>query len=224
MMLDLRTCLSELENWKEGKAVILCGEGSNFCSGGDLEFAKASGTPEEGAYMCFFMQDILKRFRKLPLVTVTLVHGPALGGGAELALFSDYILLADDAKLGFVQGAMGIITAWGGSTRLTEVLGRRKALEMLLTAKVYTAQECLDIGLAYKVVNTENRVAEALEFVRTLVKHHYSLVQSYKEVVEVATTTDFENALDFEKDAFSPKWGSDLNREALRKKIKHLSN
>ncbi|KAG5898937.1 hypothetical protein JTB14_004661 [Gonioctena quinquepunctata] len=223
MMVELRACVLELEKWKEGKSVILCGKGLNFCSGGDLDFARASGTPEEGSYMSVFMQDILKRFRKLPFVTVSLVHGPALGGGSELSVLSDYILVTKNVKLGFVHGRMGLMTAWGGTTRLRQIIGDRKAMEMLLTGKVHTAQECLEIGLAYRIVDTANRLEEALEFVRTLTVFHCSIVQSYKQVMVVAGEESFENALTFESSVFSPKWGSDLNREALSKRLKHVT-
>lgn len=69
MMVDFRKCVIELEHWKEGKAVILCGNDGFFCSGGDLDFARATGTPKEGFDMSCWMQDILKRFRRLPLVS-----------------------------------------------------------------------------------------------------------------------------------------------------------
>lgn len=117
MMVDFRKCLDELEEWKEGKAVLLCGLGQNFCSGGDLNFARSAGTPKEGYYMSCIMQDILKRFRRLSLITVSLVHGPTLGGGAEICIFSDYILVADNVQIGFVHGKMGLITAFGATTR-----------------------------------------------------------------------------------------------------------
>lgn len=69
MMVDFRKCVTELEQWKEGKALILCGNDGFFCSGGDLDFARATGSPKEGHDMSYWMQDILRRFRRLPLVS-----------------------------------------------------------------------------------------------------------------------------------------------------------
>ncbi|CAG9813983.1 unnamed protein product [Phaedon cochleariae] len=328
MMVDLGKCVSKLEKWETGKAVIILGAGENFCSGGDLDFAKATGTAKEGFYMSYYMQDTLKRFRKLPMVSVSLVHGPAVGGGSELAVFADYILVTDNAKLGFVHGKMGIITAWGGGTSdqqygfrngrsptsaalsvkekivdgleqgyhmgitlcdlskvfdcvsheilleklnyyvvrgvtlsliesylsdrfrtvyyndelsdfkgvrfgvpqgsvlgpllLVQILGERKATEMLLSSKMYNAQECLEIGIAYKILSTANRIQEALNFVRKLTVSHSSIVRSFKKVLDVATKEDFETSLSFECEEFSPKWGSDLNKDALQRKIHHV--
>lgn len=73
-MVDFRNCVLELENWREGKAVILCGDGGNFSSGGDLDFARATGTPEEGFKMSFYMQDTLKRYRNLKLVVMFFIY------------------------------------------------------------------------------------------------------------------------------------------------------
>lgn len=117
MMVDFRDCVEELERWEEGKALILHGKDGNFCSGGDLDFARASGFPEAARGMSTWMQDALTRLHRLPMVSVCLVQGFALGGGAEIAVSCDYILAAENAKLGFVHGKMGIITAWGGATR-----------------------------------------------------------------------------------------------------------
>ncbi|CAH1953471.1 unnamed protein product [Acanthoscelides obtectus] len=122
MIVDLRKCVAELESFKDGKAVILTSKGDNFCSGGDLDFVRASGTPQGGFFMSTIMHNTLKRFRNLPLTSVSLVHGPTLGGGAELSVYSDFLLAADNVKLGFVHGKMGIMTPWGGTTRKKVIL------------------------------------------------------------------------------------------------------
>lgn len=116
-MVDFRNCIKELEQWEDGKGVLLCGVGDNFCSGGDLDFAKNCGT-QIGAYcMSNLMQNTLNRLRKLPLFTVALIHGPVLGGGTEITIFCDHILAVENTKFGFIHGRMGIITAWGATTR-----------------------------------------------------------------------------------------------------------
>lgn len=116
-MVDLRNCIEQLEGWEEGKAVIICGKGVNFSSGGDLNFVRLNAHPNNAANMSEWMMTTLKRFSRLQMVTVCVAHGATLGGGAEISMFCDYLLVAEDVKFGFIQGSLGIITAWGGGTK-----------------------------------------------------------------------------------------------------------
>ncbi|CAG9862712.1 unnamed protein product [Phyllotreta striolata] len=222
MMVDLRTCIKELEQWRTGKAVIMYGAGTNFCSGGDLAFARAESNPTAGSYMSLYMHETLKKFRNLPFVTFSLVHGPALGGGSELAVFCDYTIVSDTVQLGFVHEKMGIITAWGGTSRLVRIVGERRALEMLLSGGIHDARDCFNIGLAYKIVRNDRRLEETLDFVRTFTNSHYSVLQSYKRIANSDGESSFGEALRVERNEFWPKWGSEVNKEALHRNIKHL--
>lgn len=115
-MIDLRKHILDLESWNEGKAVIICGEG-NFCSGGDLHLAKESGNPTGAQYISKWMHDTLLRLHKLPLISVCLLHGPSLGGGAEISVYCDYLLASTDVAYGFVHGKLNITPAYGGGSR-----------------------------------------------------------------------------------------------------------
>ncbi|XP_025831602.1 ethylmalonyl-CoA decarboxylase-like [Agrilus planipennis] len=116
MMVHLRDCIEELEKWKSGKAVILQGHNNIFCSGADLDFVRAAGTKQGASYMSTWMQDTLNRLQRLPLISVSLLEGFAIGGGAEVAVSCDYIVVANNAKFGFVHAKMGLVPVWGGTT------------------------------------------------------------------------------------------------------------
>ena len=89
MMLKFRDIVNELQNWKQGKCIILQGSNKQFCSGGDLKsFVRHMDTPQHGYLMSKFMQSLTLSFSKLPLVSVSLVQGNALGGGAEVKIIS----------------------------------------------------------------------------------------------------------------------------------------
>ncbi|XP_008063803.1 ethylmalonyl-CoA decarboxylase isoform X3 [Carlito syrichta] len=90
MMLQLLEKVIELENWTEGKGLIVRGAKYTFSSGSDLNAVKALGTPEDGMALCMFMQNTLTRFMRLPLISVALVQGRALGGGAEFTTACDF--------------------------------------------------------------------------------------------------------------------------------------
>ncbi|XP_044256184.1 ethylmalonyl-CoA decarboxylase-like [Tribolium madens] len=222
MMVQLRQCVQKLEEWKEGKAVLLCGLGGNFCSGGDLEFAKASGTQKEALYMSNWMQDTLTRLQKLPMFSVCLIQGPTLGGGTEVSLFCDFIIATEDVKYSFIHGKMGIITAWGGTTRLVEKIGGKKALNLLLTSQILNAQGCVENGIADHVVPVEDCLAKAMEWIDLRLQHHHQIIRSFKNCVNKAVRDTWENSLAYEKSLFSLTWGSEMNKEALAKNIKHI--
>ncbi|CAD7680879.1 unnamed protein product [Nyctereutes procyonoides] len=90
MMLQLLEKVIELENWTEGKGLIVCGAKNTFSSRSDLNVVKALATPEDGMALCMFIQNTLARFMRLPLISVALIQGQELGGGAEVTTACDF--------------------------------------------------------------------------------------------------------------------------------------
>ena len=103
MMVELADHVTELSQWQEGKGLILRGAENTFCSGGDLTTVSAILNSQDGDRMAQFMHDTLTRLHNLPLVSVALVQGMALGGGAEMAVACDVRVMTDSARVGFVQ-------------------------------------------------------------------------------------------------------------------------
>lgn len=222
-MVDLRDCIDELKLWQEGKGMILYGAGKNFCSGGDLDFAKQLPGEIAGPTMGKWMSETLYSLQKLPLITMCLLTGPSLGGGAEIASHCDYIVVADNVKCGFVHGKMGITTAWGGATALSQKLGKHKTLDLLLTSRIMNAQECLDSGFADFIVNSENALQEAVEWFKTRLIHDVQIIRAFKQVTNYLEPASREQMVKDEIMQMSKFWGGPLNRAILAKKIKHVS-
>lgn len=105
--------------------------------------------------------------------------------------------------------------------RLIQKVGEKKALEMLCCSKIYNATECLQLGLADKMVSCENKEAEALAYVRKFTVNHSSIIRSYKQLTHNYTEKLFEDSLKYERNEFYPKWGSELNSKALQKNIRY---
>ncbi|CAH2249731.1 ethylmalonyl- decarboxylase isoform X1 [Pelobates cultripes] len=93
MMIQLEERISELESWQDGKGLIVYGAGNNFCTGSDLNAVKAISSPKEGIMMCMLMQNTLTRMQRLPLISVALIQGKAMGGGSELCTACDFRLI-----------------------------------------------------------------------------------------------------------------------------------
>ena len=223
-MIDLANIVQELERWKEGKGVILHGNEDAFCSGGDLQFTWCIINRDGGSYcsICTFMQDTLSRLYTLPLVSVALVQGFAVGGGAELTTSCDYRIVTSNASVGFVQVNMGVMTAWGGGTRLVQLIGRTAALDLLTTGKVLSWRDLLSIGLANGMVKDTEGTAldKAKEWLDQRTFGEPAVVQAAKKII-VAASPDMRASLAKEKDAFNDVWGGPAHVDAMQRKREH---
>ena len=109
----------------------------------------------DAAAMARRMRSTLDRIAASKVPVIAGVNGDAFGGGAELALACDFRIAAQHARIGFTQVSLGLMPAWGASERLAALVGRGKALHMLLTGRVLTAAEAHEVGLVEEVVATE---------------------------------------------------------------------
>ncbi|KAK8760834.1 hypothetical protein V5799_027896 [Amblyomma americanum] len=161
MMIQLHDVVAELRTWKEGKGLVFhSGEGV-FCSGGDLDMMKALNTPELGAQMGGIMHSALMGLRDLPLISVALIQGRALGGGAELTTACDFRVMVPGAEIQFVQVRMGLVPGWGGTTRLVRHLGASETLKLLSSGRKVGAEEALEMGLIDDILHCyENPLLE----------------------------------------------------------------
>jgi enoyl-CoA hydratase len=137
------------------RVAVFSGRGPSLAAGGDIKWMYARTSERDGASLRTFFRSIQALFddiEKLPCPTVAAVHGMTLGGGLEIALACDLRVAADDAVIGFPEATIGLIPAAGGTQRLTEIVGRPRALELMYTGRRLTAREALSLGLFNRVV------------------------------------------------------------------------
>lgn len=223
MMAELADCIDVLEqpSYHEAlTAVILRGADGFFCAGADIGIAKDHLlTPEGGRLMSTLMIDTLTRLRNLPLVTVAAVEGMAIGGGAELTTACDYRVVNPDVTLRFVHAHMGVSPGWGGATRLTRLVGRQRALQLLGTAMPLNASQALELGLVDRIVQAESTMEKTLvEFLDRYTHAHPGVLHAAKRVVAGADdAASFQEAVRQEHDVFCSMWGGEANQAALKK-------
>ena len=133
---------------------------------------------------------------------IAAINGDALGQGLELALSCDIRLASDRAKFGFPQVAQGLIPFDGGTQRLPRIVGRGKALELILTTETITAQEALEIGLVSKVVSQANLAAEAEALAQTIAAKAPIALRYIKEAVNKGLDLTLEQGLRLEADLY----------------------
>jgi enoyl-CoA hydratase len=160
-ILELHDAFKSLENNKEIRVIILTGSGDKaFVAGADIsEFANFSVT--EGAELAEQGQSVLFDFiENLGTPVIAAVNGFALGGGLELAMSCHFRVASENAKMGLPEVSLGVIPGYGGTQRLPQLVGKGKAMEMIMSAGMLTADE----AKAYGLVNYVVPQAELLEF------------------------------------------------------------
>ena len=162
---ELHHAFNTLELNHEIRAILLTGSGEKaFVAGADIaEFAHFS--VEEGAHLAEQGQETLFDFvEKLKTPVIAAVNGFALGGGLELAMACHFRIASDNAKMGLPEVSLGVIPGYGGTQRLPQLIGKGRAMEMIMTAGMINAEEAHRIGLVNHVVPQ----AELLEFCNSI--------------------------------------------------------
>jgi enoyl-CoA hydratase len=214
-MAELEAVVSDLEHDPEVLAVILTGAGDKaFVSGGDLKEFRSLRTVHDGREMSLRMGNILQRLHHLEVPVIAAINGDAYGGGCETALACDLRLAAPHARLGFRQIIFGVTPGWGGGQRLLRLVGRSKALELLLTGATLTAEEALAIGLVDRVVNTGDVRDAARELAARIAGHAPLAIRSIKRALTEGANMPLDAAIAYESELFSVTWGSEDHWEA----------
>ncbi len=162
---ELHDCLEALDANSEIRVIIITGEGEKaFVAGADIaEFANFS--IEEGAQLAQQGQELLFNFvERLHTPVIAAVNGFALGGGLELAMACHFRVASENAKMGLPEVSLGVIPGYGGTQRLPQLIGKGRAMEMIMTAGMVTAEEAYRTGLVNHVVPQ----AELLDFTKSL--------------------------------------------------------
>lgn len=148
------------------KAVILTGQGEKaFVAGADIsEFLDLS--PEKGAELASRGQGVLFKIEDCPKPFVGAVNGFALGGGCELAMACHFRYASENAKFGQPEVNLGLIPGYGGTQRLTALIGKGRAMELMMTGNMLKAQEALELGLVNDVVPQ----AELIEKIKSVLQ------------------------------------------------------
>ncbi|MBW2613464.1 MAG: enoyl-CoA hydratase/isomerase family protein [Deltaproteobacteria bacterium] len=160
-MLDFEKVVDDVEADKDVRVVILTGAGEKcFSAGFDVsDAANSHETSPKG-------RELWRRIDRFPKPVIAAINGFALGGGLELALCCQFRIMADAPKvmLGLTELNLGIIPGWGGTQRLPLVVGKARALDMMLFSKKIGAKEALDIGLVNQISTPENLMKDVFEF------------------------------------------------------------
>ncbi|MBI1807979.1 MAG: enoyl-CoA hydratase/isomerase family protein [Ignavibacteria bacterium] len=213
LMEELVDALEILDKDDEVRAIILTGNEKAFAAGADIkEMADATAID-------MLIRDQFARWdriRKIKKPLIAAVSGFTLGGGCELAMTCDIIIASETAKFGQPEINIGVMPGAGGTQRLTRAVGKYKAMEMVLTGKMISAEEAVRWGLVNKVVPIEYFLEEAKALAKEIASKPPVAVRLAKEAVLKAFDTTIEGGLEFERRNFYLLFASDDQKEGMK--------
>jgi len=211
---DLAAFLDAVEHDDTVRCLILTGAGDKaFAAGADIK-EMADQTYAQMYTGNFFAlgHDRITRFRK-PIIAA--VNGFALGGGCELAMLCDFIVASDKAKFGQPEINLGVAPGIGGSQRLTRLVGKSKAMDMVLTARMMDAEEAERAGLASRVFPHDTLMDEVRKIAARIAAQSPLAVMANKEMVNAALETTLTQGVQFERRLFHSLFAFEDQKEGM---------
>ena len=193
--------------------MLITGSDKAFAAGADIK--EMADKPFVEAYLGDFVSnwDAVAHARK-PIVAA--VAGFALGGGCELALQSDVVIAADNAKFGQPEIKLGVIPGIGGTQRLTHAVGKAKAMDLILTGRMMDAAEAEKSGLVARVVPAANLMDEAMKVADTIANMSLPSVLAAKEAINRAFESGLSEGVVFERRIFHALFATEDQKEGMK--------
>ncbi len=210
---ELRRAVLDVKSDRAVRAVIVTGAGEKaFVAGADIN-ELAGQRPNEGKEYAQFGQHVFDLIEQIGKPVIAAINGFALGGGCELAMACTLRLAAAHARLGQPEINLGLIPGFAGTQRLTRLVGRGAALDLLLTGRQIPADEALRIGLVNRVVPSATLMTEAGALAATLADKPLLATQYILEAVTHGQSVPFDQAQFLEATLFGLAMSSDDMRE-----------
>jgi enoyl-CoA hydratase len=210
---ELRRAILELKQDEGVRVVILTGAGEkSFVAGADIN-ELAVQTPTSGREHALAGQQVLDLIENLGKPVIAAINGYALGGGCELAMACTLRIAADTARLGQPEVALGLIPGYAGTQRLSRLVGKGKAMEMILTGAPITADEAHRIGLVNRVVPAADLMADARALAAQLGKNAPIAMRYIINAVTRGVEIPFADACQYEATLFGLVASTDDMRE-----------
>lgn len=211
---DLHDCLCSIKYNDDIRVLIITGAGDKaFVAGADIkEFAFFS--KKEGEALSQSGHDLLfNKIANYPKPVIVAINGFALGGGLELAMAAHIRIASENAKLGQPEVSLGLIPGYGGTQRLTQLVGKGKAFEMILTGKMITAQEALNLGLVNHVVTQDVLMDTCIHLAKKMISNSSgAITKSIKAINAVFENIGLQNEIEL----FGQCFGTDEFKEGVQ--------
>ncbi len=202
-----------LDGDKEIGSIIISGSEKAFAAGADIK--EMSDKTFGDALLENMFGDINAVFAAIRKPVIAAVSGYALGGGCELAMCCDIIIASENAKFGQPEINLGVIPGIGGTQRLTRLIGKTKAMDMILTGRMMDAEEAERSGLVSRIVATDDLLDSVVEIAEAIAAKSLPSLILAKEAVNRALETSLSEGLVFERRAFHSLFATEDQKEGM---------
>ena len=215
--LDVRTRLAD-EVARAGadetvRCIVITGSDTVFAAGADIGEMADAGPVE---VMSRNVQKYWRVLTECPKPLLAAVEGFALGGGLELALCADIIVAGEGAKLGLSEVKVGILPGGGGTQKLARLVGRQRAMLLIMTGRMFGAAEALSMGVVSEVAPAGQALARTLDVAREIAAMPPISIMQIKEIVNAGLNAPLETALMLERKAFQLQFATRDQKEGMQ--------
>ncbi len=214
VMKELNEILDDIGKKDNIKVLILTGEGRAFIAGADIAFL-TNLSPLEARSFVRAGQELFFKIENLPIPVIACVNGFALGGGMEIAMACDFIYSSDKAKFGQPEVNLGIMPGFGGTQRLSRLVGKAIAKELCMTGRIINAKEAEELGIVNKVFPHDKLWEETINIAKVISQKGMVSLRAIKRSIDRGFDLDIRSGCYMEADNFALCFASSDAKEGL---------
>jgi enoyl-CoA hydratase/carnithine racemase len=221
MMQQLDACILEARMDESVQVIVITGSGEKFfCAGANIQML-SSVTPEFKYYFCLHANETLARLEQTPKLVIAAINGHCVGGGLEVAMAADLRIARRNAgKMGLPEVSLGVLPGTGGTQRLSRLVGKSRAIELMVTGDLFGFEKGRDLGLVNQIFDAETGeqfMQQAMDYARQFTTPNKAAraVGRIKRAVQTGAEIPFESALALERELQQQLFLSDDAKEGL---------
>ncbi len=215
ILLGIQKAVEEANDDPEIEVVVITGVGKAFVAGADI-VGMAPLNEVQAKRFARLGQNVFRRIETMEKPTIAAINGFALGGGCELAMACDFRLASDKAKFGQPEVGLGITPGYSGTQRLSRLVGKTKAMELILTGDIIGAQEAYSLGLLNKIYPHDDLMTETKAFAAKIMRNAPIAVRYAKKAIQEGfETPEMDKAIEIEGRYFAKCFATKDQKEGM---------
>lgn len=215
VIMRLEEIINQVEEDNSIKALIFTGRGNSFIAGADIKEME----PLRGHEIREFSlkgRNLFRRIEKLPIVSIAVINGYALGGGLEFALACHIRIASEKAKLGFPEASLGVVPGFSGTQRLPRAIGKMDAIRLMATGETINAEEAKELALVSKVYPGQELMEEAEKLASKIVKNSSTAIEGILKAIDIGLDLPKDHAMEIETGLVVSNFGTPDQIEGMR--------